>query len=112
MKAINNILIVNIYFSIVALFVTDVAKKLAIYWVAATDKACFTNFTWCTGTHLDVTIYDWIIAQPNYKGNQSCMVHVTDFGHTVPLFGLVKGDNGLNDWECYDVNEYLCEAPL
>jgi hypothetical protein len=85
------------------LFCVDVAKKVAIYWVDA--SACLTNFAWCTGSQLDVKIYDWIFMQPNYKENQTCMVHVTNYGTFVT-------DNGLNDWECYALNEYLCEAPL
>lgn len=90
---------------------TDVAKKLAIYWVGATDRSCSKNFTWCTGSQLNISMHDWIIAQPNYLGNQSCLVHVTDYGRSVPFFGFVAGDNGFNDWECYAANEYLCEAP-
>lgn len=91
-------------------FETDVAKKLAIYWVGATNRLCSKNFTWCTGSQLNISMYNWIIAQPNYLGNQSCVVHVTDYGHNVPFAGFIKGDNGFNDWECYDSNEYLCEA--
>jgi len=37
------------------------------------------------------------------------MTHVVDYGTVV--FGIhAKGDDGLNDWECYEDNNYLCEA--
>ncbi|XP_059485077.1 uncharacterized transmembrane protein DDB_G0289901-like [Neocloeon triangulifer] len=84
----------------------DVLKlKKSDFWIGATDMACYQKFTWCTGSQIDISKYDWTLMQPNYLGgNQHCIVM------TVELDGFIlPGDNGLNDWECYELNNYLCE---
>lgn len=71
-----------------------------------------TTFMWCSsGSQLDMAAYDWVNSQPNYGVNQSCLVHTT--GVSTAMFGTFSkpADNGLNDWECFDSMEYLCEEP-
>lgn len=91
--------------------VADVLKTKAVYWLGATDFTCDKKFKWCaSGEPLVIPNYDWINGQPNYLlFNQHCMTHCVDYGIVLPLIGLQRGDDGLNDWECWEQNQYICE---
>jgi hypothetical protein len=79
----------------------------AIYYLGATDNSCFKKFLWCSGQEVTKAGYDWIDGQPNYLllyGGQHCIVHISDRGAFMRAAGF-----GLNDWECFESNQYLCE---
>jgi hypothetical protein len=91
-----------------------VLKRRAVYWLGASDFNCDKQFKWCmSGEILEIkikTFYDWIDGQPNFLFfNQHCMTHCVDYGIVLPLVGLQRGDDGLNDWECWEQNQYICE---
>jgi hypothetical protein len=80
----------------------------AVYYLGATDNSCFKKFLWCSGQEVKLAPeYDWIGGQPNYLllfGGQHCIAHIIDSG------GFMRNaDTGLNDWECHESNQYLCE---
>lgn len=92
-------------------FYSDTLKTKAVYWLGASDFTCEKKFKWCISGELMVNSnYDWIFGQPNNAlFNQHCMTHCVDYGITVPLLGFQPGDDGLNDWECWELNQYICE---
>ncbi|XP_065353080.1 uncharacterized transmembrane protein DDB_G0289901-like [Cloeon dipterum] len=83
----------------------DVMRLLSTnYWLGASDRLCQKKFEWCTGNTIDVSAYRWILSQPNYSRDQYCMEMTIGIG----FFGF-PGISGLNDWECYESLNYLCE---
>jgi hypothetical protein len=91
-------------------YYSDVLKTKAVYFLGSTDFTCDKKFKWCmSGEPLVIGNYDWINLQPNYLlFNQHCMTHCVDVTE-VPFVGFVRGDDGLNDWECFEKNQYICE---
>jgi hypothetical protein len=73
--------------------------------MGATDNSCGDKFLWCSGKEVKILDYKWISGQPNHwLGNQHCIAHIINKGG---FFG--GADDGLNDWECFEINQYLCE---
>lgn len=86
----------------------DTLKVDSVYYLGATDSSCFKKFFWCSGQEVKITDYKWISGQPNYLlllGGQHCITQC----NIQPAFLRIGHDTGLNDWECYEANQYLCE---
>jgi hypothetical protein len=89
-------------------------KGTGAYWVNAFARKCPDKFYWCSGTFLptrdslDQNL--WSPKQPNFLPFQDCMALA--LGYDSPLTLLTKeNEYGINDWECHESINYMCEPP-